>query len=61
MPNKVHEVCGACKGEFIFTGRAAWWMVIGWRESHKCDGPQLTYLFQSAEMPSFGEFEDDES
>lgn len=59
MSDKVSEICGACKGEFHATGRKAWWLLREWRVKHKCDGPQLTYLFQSAEPPTYVDWEDE--
>jgi hypothetical protein len=60
MFDKVFEVCGSCKGEFSFRGSRAWLMALNWRATHKCEGPALTYLFQSAEMPTWEGFDDDE-
>jgi hypothetical protein len=60
MFDRVFEKCGACQGEFSFRGRRAWLMALNWRSSHKCEGPQVSYYFQSAEVPTWEEFEDDE-
>lgn len=57
---RVSEVCGACKGEFHFRGWRRWWLVREWRDTHRCEGPQLTYLFQSAEPPTFVEYDDEQ-
>lgn len=55
----IREVCGACKGEFVAKNRREYWLVREWRFEHKCDGPQLTYYFQSAEPPTYVEWEDE--
>lgn len=56
---RLSEICGSCKAEFHYRGLRHWWLVREWRAEHKCEGAAFTYLFQSAEMPTYTEWEDE--
>lgn len=58
----IEEVCGSCKGMIkVDNYKHEVRIIEEWRFQHRCEGPQISYYFQSAPVPEPEEYYDDES